>query len=153
MSELDGRDIIIRYPSEDDKPASSEVTVTIPEKRPAPDVTLDPNPGIISPSKDLEYSDDDGETWKPCPDPFDVSDMGGKDILIREPATGTELPGEKTTVHIPEKYPTPSVTLDTDKETIDTTGDMEYSTDGGKTWDPATEPMDISCLLYTSRCV
>ena len=144
MSELDGRDIIIRYPSEDDKPASSEVTVTIPEKRPAPDVTLDPNPGIISPSKDLEYSDDDGETWKPCPDPFDVSDMGGKDILIREPATGTELPGEKTTVHIPEKYPTPSVTLDTDKETIDTTGDMEYSTDGGKTWDPATEPMDIS---------
>lgn len=144
VSELDGRDIIIRYPSEDDKPASSEVTVTIPEKRPAPDVTLDPNPGIISPSKDLEYSDDDGETWKPCPDPFDVSDMGGKDILIREPATGTELPGEKTTVHIPEKYPTPSVTLDTDKETIDTTGDMEYSTDGGKTWDPATEPMDIS---------
>lgn len=70
--------------------------------------------------------------------------MGGKDIIIREPATGTELPGEETTIHIPEKHPTPSVILDTDKETINTTGNMEYSTDGGKTWKPATEPMDVS---------
>lgn len=144
VSDLDGKNIIVRYPAEDDKPASSEVTVTIPEKKPAPEVTLDPNTGIISPSKDLEYSDDGGETWKPCPDPFDVSDMGGKDIIIREPATGTELPGEETTIHIPEKHPTPSVILDTDKETINTTGNMEYSTDGGKTWKPATEPMDVS---------
>ena len=107
-------------------------------------MTLDTDTGIISPSTGLEYSDDGGETWKPCPDPFDVSDMAGEDIIIREPATGTDLPGEEVTIHIPEKNPTPDVTLDYGNETINTTDDMEYSTDGGETWQPATEPLDVS---------
>lgn len=146
VSDLAGTEIQVRYPATEDAPASSVTTVTIHERRPAPDVTLDTNTGTISPSTDLEYSDDGGETWKPCPDPFDASDMAGEDIIIREPATGTDLPGEEITIHIPEKQPTPDVSLDTGKETVNTTGDMEYSTDGGVTWQPAEEPMDVSDL-------
>lgn len=144
VSDLAGTEIQVRYPADDDTPASSITTVTVPERRPAPDVTLDTDTGIISPSTGLEYSDDGGETWKPCPDPFDVSDMAGEDIIIREPATGTDLPGEEVTIHIPEKNPTPDVALDYGNETINTTDDMEYSTDGGETWQPATEPLDVS---------
>ncbi len=148
VSDKEGKDIIVRIPATDDTPASETTTVTVPTRRPAPDVELDTDKGIITvqPPKDLEWSDDGGNTWKPVEQPFDVNDLAGEDILIREPATDTDVPGNSVEIHIPEKQPTPNVSLDTGKETINTTTDMEYSTDGGKTWKPCTQPLDVSDL-------
>lgn len=36
--------------------------------------------------------------------------------------------------------------MDTVTETIDTTPEMDCSTDGGSTWNPCTEPLDVSDL-------
>lgn len=148
VSDKEGKDIIVRIPATEDTPASETTTVTVPSRRPAPDVELDTDKGVITvqPPKDLEWSEDGGKTWHPVEQPFDVNDKAGEDILIREPATDTEVPGNSVEIHIPEKQPTPNVSLDTSKETINTTTDMEYSTDGGNTWKPCTEPLDVSDL-------
>ena len=57
----------------------------------------------------MEYSTDGGKTWKPCPNPLDVSDLAGKDVLIRYPGKGDGLPGETVTVKIPDRRKAPSV--------------------------------------------
>lgn len=146
VSNLTGQEILVRYPATDDTPASEITTVTVPSRQGAPDVTLDKDKGVITPTEGLEYSTDGGNTWKPCPDPMDITGLEGEDILIRKPADKDNLPSDPIVIHIPKRRPTPDVVIDYEKETVNTTPEMEYSTDGGKTWTPATEPLDVSNL-------
>ena len=47
-----------------------------------------PDNETLNTTPDMEYSTDGGKTWKPCPNPLDVSDLAGKDVLIRYPGKG-----------------------------------------------------------------
>ena len=89
--------------------ASRTVTVVISKHPGAPVLVFDPNGETLNTTPDMEYSTDGGKTWKPCPNPLDVSDLAGKDVLIRYPGKGDGLPGETVTVKIPDRRKAPSV--------------------------------------------
>ncbi len=87
----------------------------------------------------MEYSPDGGKTWYPTTGPLDVSDLTGKDILVRYPGDGDELPGEYTTIKVPVRRDAPDVghTDETrlgrnDGSLTETSKTMEYRTSGGK---------------------
>ena len=92
----------------------------------------------------MEYSTDGGKTWTKCDPNMDVSNLTGQTILVREAATEGKFASEPTELRIPSRTENPSVTLDTITETVNTTTDMDYSTDGGLTWNPCTKPLDVS---------
>ena len=68
-----------------------------------PGLVFDPNNETLNTTPDMEYSTDGGKTWKPCPSPMDVSDLDGKEILVRYPG------GDAITVKIPARRMAPAV--------------------------------------------
>lgn len=83
--------------SEDEFP-SKGVTITIPERRDAPEVDVNNKEEVIVPTSGTEYSVDGGNTWISSTDPLEVSDYFGKEIIIRYPATDDEFASNGVTV-------------------------------------------------------
>ena len=63
------------------------VMEVLPERPAAPDVKVNPFDFTMNTTGDMEYSDDGGETWKPCTDSQDVEDRQGETLLVRIAAT------------------------------------------------------------------
>ena len=141
-----GETIYIR-PKDDGSGSPGETKpVVIPNRPAAPDIEIDYKDETINTDEDMEYSTDGGKTWKDCDKDMDISDLTGQDILVRYPATDDTFASESTLVKIPERPDAPDLEIDFIEETLDTSRDMEYSTDGGKTWDACDRDMDISDL-------
>ena len=104
-----GKTVLFRFPATKTDFASRTVTVVISKHPGAPVLVFDPDNETLNTTPDMEYSTDGGKTWKPCPNPLDVSDLAGKDVLIRYPGKGDGLPGETVTVKIPDRRKAPSV--------------------------------------------
>jgi len=75
----------------------------IPTKGAKPDLIVDRDKETVNTSASMEFSTDGGKTWKPCPSPLSVSDLAGKDILVRYPG------GDAITVKIPARRKAPNV--------------------------------------------
>ena len=146
VSNLTGQTIIIRNHGDDDSFPSSGVTVTIPARREAPKVEVDSKAQTVSSDKGVEFSADGGKTWTALSKPLNTADYLGKTVLFRFPATKTDFASRTVTVVISKHPGAPVLVFDPDNETLNTTPDMEYSTDGGKTWKPCPNPLDVSDL-------
>ena len=149
MSDLTGQTIIIRNHGDDDSFPSSGVSVKIPDRREAPKVEVDSEAQTISSDKGVEFSADGGKTWNALEKPLNTADYLGKTVLFRFPATGEDFASRAVTVVISKHPGAPVLVFDPSGETLNTTTDMEYSTDGGKTWNPCPSPMDVSDLAGT----
>lgn len=125
-----------------DPSTGAETDIQIPPRPAAPDVSLDNETGIINTKPDMEYSPDGGKTWYPAPDGLDVNDIVDGEIWVRYPATDDNFSSEitKIPIHRPDPPILGSVGVSkpgaSDGSIIGTTDEMEYSTDGGKTWRP-----------------
>jgi len=146
VSNLTGQTIIIRNHGNSDSFPSSGVTVTIPVRREAPKVEVDSKAQTVSSDKGVEFSADGGKTWAALEKPLNTADYLGKTVLFRFPATKEDFASRTVTVVISNHPGAPVLVFDPNGETLNTTPDMEYSTDGGKTWHPCTSPMDVSDL-------
>ena len=146
VSNLTGQTIIIRNYGNSDSFPSSGVTVTIPVRREAPKVEVDSKAQTVSSDKGVEFSADGGKTWAALEKPLNTADYLGKTVLFRFPATKEDFASRTVTVVISNHPGAPVLVFDPNGETLNTTPDMEYSTDGGKTWHPCTSPMDVSDL-------
>ena len=167
INELPAGDVKIRYAGTNDKNPSDAITVTIETKQPnshsegpsltdirvvkaSDDETKD---GIISGvSDDMEYSTDGGETWNKVPQGENkIENLPSGDILIRYFGNDDINPSPSTTVPIGVKdsqEPLDPSDLRVTHKTNDETDDgmisgvddtMEYSLDGGQTWNPVEE--------------
>lgn len=71
----------------------------------------------------------------------------GTTLYARKKAvTGTSFKSAVQTITAPSRGVTPSVTIDYRTETISTTVDMQYSTDGGTIWTNCTAGMNVSAF-------
>ncbi len=139
-------EIIIRNHGNSDSFPSSGVAVTIPARREAPKVEVDSKAQTVSSDKGVEFSADGGKTWTALSKPLNTADYLGKTVLFRYPATREDFASRTVTVMISKHPGAPVLVFDPDNETLNTTPDMEYSTDGGKTWKPCPNPLDVSDL-------
>ena len=146
VSKLCGQELSIRECYDKEHFASLPVTEEVLRRGEKPDLTVDREKQTINTTGDMEYSTDGGITWERCDPDMDVSDLTGQTILIRNPSTPDEFASEPAEIQIPNRAENPEVELDTVTETIDTTPEMDCSTDGGSTWNPCTEPLDVSDL-------
>ncbi|MDT9121540.1 hypothetical protein RSW84_29250, partial [Escherichia coli] len=76
----------------------------------------------------------------------DASGFYGKELTVREKYDVDHFASLPVLVKVPQKGAKPDLTIDRDKQTVNTTADMEYSTDGGKTWTKCDPDMDVSNL-------
>ncbi len=141
-----GKELAVRERYDAEHFASLPVLVKVPNKGAKPDLTIDRDKQTVNTTTSMEYSTDGGKTWTKCDPDMDVSNLTGQTILVREAATEDQFASDITEVHIPSRTENPTVTLDTITETVDTTEDIDYSTDGGLTWNPCTKPLDVSGL-------
>lgn len=146
LSGFYGVELSVREKYDADHFASLPVTVKVPQKGEKPDLTIDRDKQTVNTTAGMEYSTDGGKSWSHCQPDMDVSGLTGQTILVREAASDDKFASEPAELRVPERTEDPSVSLDMEKETVNTTGDMDYSTDGGVTWNPCTEPLDVSGL-------
>lgn len=146
VSDLCGQEVAVRERYDTEHFASLPVMTTVPKRGAKPDLTIDRDKQIINTTGDIEFSADGGVTWVKCDLDMDVSDLTGQTILVRRAANDYEFASDPVEVKIPNHTENPDVKLDTTSETVNTTPDMDYSTDGGRTWNPCTEPLDVSDL-------
>ncbi|MDE7245683.1 MAG: S-layer homology domain-containing protein [Oscillospiraceae bacterium] len=146
VSELCGQEVSVRESFDAEHFASETVIVKIPGRGEMPDITIDRSKQTIDTTPDMEYSTDGGNTWMKCDKDMDVSDLTGETILVRKAPTDDQFASKPVEVRIPNRTEKPYLDLDTEDEIINTTPDMEYSPDGGNTWYPCKEPMDVSDL-------
>ena len=122
------------------------VTVELPKRPEAPNVTVNLRNLTADTTRDMEYSTDGDKTWMKCTPDMDVSSLTGKKFLVREAATANQFASEAAELSIPVRGEKPSILLDTYIEMIGTAVGMDCSADGGKTWTPCTGPLDVSGL-------
>ncbi|MDE6590751.1 MAG: hypothetical protein K2K53_10505, partial [Oscillospiraceae bacterium] len=147
VSSFYGKELAVREKYDAEHFASLPVLVKVPQKGDKPDLIIDRDKQTVNTTADMEYSKDGGKTWIKCDPDMDVSDLTGQTILVREAPTDDKFASEPTELRIPNRTENPSVTLDTATETVNTTEDMDYSTDGGVTWNTCTKPLDVSGLI------
>lgn len=116
----------------------------IPARRDAPPVEIDGSAKTVSSAEGTEFSEDNGQTWTAHDKPLNTKDYRGKTLLFRYASTKDDFASRSVTVLIADGQDAPSLIFDPSRETLNTTPDMEYSDDGGKTWKPCPEPMDVS---------
>lgn len=143
VSDLAGETILVRKDNTDSTFASEPVEVDIYNYAEKPDVALNTEDETINTTTDMDISSD-GIHWTQATESLDVSTQDGTTIYIRNHGGEDEFPSEAVSITIPERRPAPEVTVDNTTETIRPTGGTEYSADGGKTWQDATDPLDIS---------
>ena len=146
VSSFYGKELAVREKYDADHFASLPVLVKVPRKGTKPDLTIDRDKQTVNTTAGMEYSTDGGKTWTKCDPDMDVSHLTGQTILVREAATEDKFASDSSELRIPNRTENPSVTLDTEKETANTTEDMDYSIDSGLTWNPCNKPMDVSNL-------
>ena len=159
---------LFRYPETADKKASEpvKVTVKVKETQQAPSVeagngttseeTADGTIKGIDPS--MEYSKDGGQTYEPVTEGMT---FGPGEYLFRYPETADKKASEavKVTVKVKETQKTPDIEIGngtTSEEATDGTikgidPSMEYSKDGGQTYEPVTEGMTFGPGEYLFR--
>lgn len=132
--------VMQRQPAADGYKVSKVVPVRTDKKQESggPDISInypdetidyDPDPGyLVTGPGGIELKP--GDSIKP-----------GDTIIVEDKETG-----DWNEIHVPERPKGPDVSLDTTHETINTKPGMEYSTDGGQTWRPAPDGLDISDL-------
>ena len=125
----------------------------LPERPAAPDVKVNPFDFTMNTTEDMEYSDDGGETWKPCKDSQDVENRQGETLLVRIAATDDSFKSNPTTVIVPVRGEAPVLTIDNATERMDSTAAMEYSKDNGASWITCLDNMDLSDLTNATLLV
>lgn len=76
-----------------------------------------------------------------------MSSFYGKELAVREKCDSEYFASLPVLAKAPEKGARPDPTIDRDKQTINTTAGMEYSTDGGKIW---TKSIDMIRVFVTN---
>lgn len=125
----------------------------LPERPATPDVKVNPFDFTMNTTEDMEFSEDGGETWKPCTDNQNVEDRQGGTLLVRIAATDDSFKSDPTTVTVPVRGAAPVLTIDNAAERMDATSAMEYSRDSGKTWIACLDNMDLSELTNATLLV
>jgi len=146
LSNLSGQTILIQTPSGNEKFASSRVSVSIPVRGETPVVEIEEKTLAINTAIGMEYSVDNGASWNPAEVNMDISAFAGKTMLIRRTVTETMFASNPAVVQIRSLGMAPEVSVDTVREVLNTTAEMEYSTDGGKSWTSAPDELDVSNL-------
>ncbi|MDE7243578.1 MAG: hypothetical protein K2O18_06340, partial [Oscillospiraceae bacterium] len=146
LSDLCGQTILIQAAAGDGKFASSRVSVQVPLRGEAPVVEIEESSLTINTAIGMEFSVDNGSTWNPAGVNMDISSYSGMVILVRRTVTETMFVSPSAAVRIRSLAAAPDIQVDTVKETVNTTAGMEYSTDGGSTWIPASDEMSVSDL-------
>ena len=144
LSGFYGKELAVREKYDSEHFASLPVLVKVPQKGAKPDLTIDRDKQTVNTTAGMEYSTDGGKTWTKCDPDMDVSHLTGRTILVREVTSEDKFVNDAAEIRIPNRAKNPIVTLDTITETVNTTLDMDYSTDGGRTWKPCTKPLDVS---------
>ena len=72
---------------------------------------------------------------------------------MRIAATDDSFKSEATTVTVPVRGAAPALTIDNATERMDSTAAMEYSKDGGTTWIPCLDNMNLSELTNATLLV
>ena len=109
-----------------------------------PEDSFDPDYEINYPDETIDFDDDKYDVIDKDGNP--IEDGGtikpGDEITIIDKETGDEI-----VIKIPDRPDAPDdLKVNFRDETVNTDVDMEYSTDGGKTWNPCDKDMDISDL-------
>ena len=146
LSDLCGQSLLIQTPSGDGKFASSRVSVSIPMRGETPVVEVEEQTLTINTAIGMEYSVDNGASWNAAEVNMDITPYAGMTMLVRRSVTETMFASNPAVVPIRSLGKAPVITVDNVREVADTTAEMEYSTDGGKTWTPAPDDLDVSSL-------
>ncbi|MDE7245649.1 MAG: hypothetical protein K2O18_16980, partial [Oscillospiraceae bacterium] len=139
ISSFYGHTMKFRYAAAETSPASSITELEIPTIILAPVLSLNMTGELLlssNGSKILEYSEDNGVTWNSCTMPMEIGDLGGRTLLFRTPADGTNPCSDAVTAYIPARANAPEVSFDMKNEVLVTSPEtgIAYSTDNGKTW-------------------
>ncbi len=153
LSELCGQTILIQAPAGDGKFASNRVSVSVPLRGETPVVEVEEQTLTINTAIGMEYSIDNGSTWSAAEVNMDVTPFVGKTMLVRRAVTETMFASNSAVVQIRSIGKAPELTVDMVNETVNTTAEMEYSTDAGSTWTPAPDDLDVSALTGSSLTV
>ena len=89
---------------------------------------------------------DNGATWSACGDNMDASFLGGSVLLVRYAATDGSFRSDAKNVFIPARPNAPALSVNLKTERLNTTSNMEYSDDGGASWNPCMPDMSLSDL-------
>ena len=146
LSDLCGQTILIQAPSKDGKFASERISVAIPLRGETPVVEVEEQTLTINTAIGMEYSVDNGASWNAADVNMDISPYAGTTMLVRRAATGTMFASNSAVVRIRSLSDAPDVSVDNVREIVNTTAEMEYSTDAGRTWTPAPDELDVSSL-------
>ena len=146
LSSLCGQTILIQSPAADGKFASSRVSVAVPLRGETPVVEVEEQTLTINTVIGMEYSVDNGASWNAATVNMDIAPYAGMTMLVRRSVTETMFASNPAVVQIRSLGKAPVITVDNVREIADTTAEMEYSTDGGKTWTSAPDDLDVSSL-------
>lgn len=146
LSDLTGQTLLIQTPAGDGKFASNRVSIPVPMRGETPVVEIEEQTLTINTAIGMEYSIDNGASWSPAEVNMDISAFAGKTMLVRRMVTETMFASNPAIVQIRSLGKAPKVSVDTVEETVNTTAEMEYSTDAGKTWASAPDELDVSNL-------
>ena len=132
VSDKCGQTLTIRAKFDDTHFASLPETITVPLRGEKPAPVIDKETATIPNLTGAEYSTDNGLSWNQVPGNgiLDVSDMAGETILIRKDNTDSTFASEPVEVDIYNYAEKPDVALNTKDETINTTTEMDVSSDG-----------------------
>ena len=144
-----GKDVQFRIKSTNNAFASAVNTVAVPKRLETPTLSIDnANEGVIVPS-DHRYKIGNAQQWTDGTDAL-VKVETGQTIVIYKPETASHFKSLEQTLTAPAKGTQPSVTIDYDKETANTTDKMEYRVNGGK-WTDCTDSMSVDA--WTGKTV
>jgi len=117
-------------------PPGLTTTLTFTENPEAPDVTANDDTNLLEGADDtMEYSTNDGNTWKPYHSANPPIFNGFVYVLVRVAAANGVPAGASKGVSFSEPPPAPNVTANDETDMIvGANSSMEYSTDGGETW-------------------
>ena len=75
-------------------------------------ITVNPYDFTMNVTADMEYSDDNGETWNPCTDNQNVEDRQGETLLVRFAAVEDSSENDIFAVIVPVRGEAPALTID-----------------------------------------
>ncbi|MDE7245777.1 MAG: MBG domain-containing protein, partial [Oscillospiraceae bacterium] len=146
MSDMTGASLLVRYACDGVNPASKSMEITVPIRNSVPVPSIDMETELLTAAGTFpEYWT--GSKWFGLMfGGLDVSELCGQEVSVRESYDAEHFASLPVMVKIPRRGEKPEITIDRDKQTIDTTPDMEYSTNGGNTWIKCDPDMDVSGL-------
>ncbi|MDE7245650.1 MAG: hypothetical protein K2O18_16985 [Oscillospiraceae bacterium] len=143
--DLFGKTVLFRFPANDKKFASESVSVTMPTRADGPILTLNRKNMTVNTDTSMEYSSDNGETWSKTPNNMNVAGHPGEMLLFRYTETKASPASSITVLEIPAAISPPVLSLNMADELIVSGKEsevLEYSGDGGITWNTCAIPME-----------